>query len=777
MNRFYVQDGQFWLDDQPQLIQAGEFHYFRTPQDQWPHRLRLLQQAGFGAVATYIPWLWHQTDEDVTDLDGHSHPMRDLAGFLDLAAEMGFLIIPRPGPYIMAETINEGIPPWVFRNYPQVAFISQDEQVQNVASYLHPDFLACVRKWYAAVLGVLAPRQVTRGGRIIMWQLDNEMGMAPWVRNIIDVNPDTLARFAAYLEETYGPQLARRYPTGDLPAFLRDGIVHPVEKYAAKIVGDYRRFYRDYLAQYATFLWAEARRQGMEVPAIANIHGFSNGKGGKTFPIGLSQLIKVLELPGMISATDVYPLFIGEGNFHQLLFVNEATKAVQNKQQPLFSMEFQSGGNIDFGGYQTSLYDLHSRLSISVGMRAINHYSFFAGENDPVLSPVRRHDWGPPVRIDGTVRRHYARYGRLSQVLNAYGTDLILSAPQTVTTIGFLLDHFMTEVNNDFTQEATEIIAHQRERVLFDQIARGLALSHRPFRALELARAELDVAETPTLWVMMDKECPAALQEKLVAYASRGGRLILAGRICVQDPAGRSCTILKDALGIKDVQSDPPRAGRTISAFNDPCVPVTFLESYTGQFGDVFARRPTGEVVGFTQRLGEGRVMLFGAALPADTLQDLDVLNQMALQMDCPSLFTLSDWADVRLSRGDRGAFLFVNNYQDDPVATTIEMAGERLFGGRPIVLPARRGLILPLEWQLDDGVLVHYATGEVSAVEREEPGLILQIEPREFVAELTLAGYQCEGASVLQQDGRRARVQLQGSDGRIVLRRNGRER
>ena len=106
MNRFYVEGGQFWLDDKPQLIQAGEFHYFRTPSDQWRHRLDLLKAAGFNTLATYIPWLWHQVEEAVSDFDGHSHPMRNLAGFLDLAAEMNFFIIARPGPYIMAETIN-----------------------------------------------------------------------------------------------------------------------------------------------------------------------------------------------------------------------------------------------------------------------------------------------------------------------------------------------------------------------------------------------------------------------------------------------------------------------------------------------------------------------------------------------------------------------------------------------------------------------------------------------------------------------------------------------
>src|SRR5262249_34049792 len=153
--------------------------------------------------------------------------------------------------------------------------------------------------------------------------------------------------------------------------------------------------------------------------------------------------------------------------------------------------------------------DLHTRLCISCGMRAINHYLFFDGENDPILSPVKRHDWGHPVRKDGTLRRGFQRYPQLSRVLTAYGPDLARSQPKTVATIGFLLDDYMTESNNDFTRLATDIVTHQRDVVLFDFLARGLALTHRPFDAVELTRAALDVAKIPVLFVMMDKLCDA----------------------------------------------------------------------------------------------------------------------------------------------------------------------------------------------------------------------------------------------------------------------------
>lgn len=767
MANFSVKGGQFWLDDHPVLLQAGEFHYFRTPSNQWEHRLGLLKQAGFNAVASYIPWLWHQPDPDEIDLDGHTHPLRNLQGFLDLATQMGLWIIARPGPYIMAETRNEGIPAWVFERYPQVALIGQDGKPQNIVSYLPPDFLTCVQTWYRAVFGVLAPRQVTHGGNILLVQLDNEMGMIHWVRNLLDIHPDTLSRFATYLREIYGKNIPAGVPLEGLEDFLRQEMQSPGAVYGRWVVEEYRRFYRHYLREYAGWLWEQARACGMEVPPVINIHGFGNG--GKTFPIGLSQLVEVMEIPGMLSATDVYPLEIGEGNFHQLLLVNEMTRALQNPCQPLFSIEFQAGGNQDFGGAQTSFYDLHTRLCLSVGMRAFNHYLFFDGENHPVLSPVKRHDWGHPVRKDGSLRRHYHRYPRLSRVLQVYGEDLTLAKPRVITTVGFVLDYFMTEVNHPATRPQTDVLTHQREVVLFDFIARGLALIHRPFNAVELSRATLTPARFPVLWVMMEKQCDASVQQKLVEYVQQGGRLILVGRMCEEDFLHRPCTLLRDALGIRAIYDAEPFEGASIRIWDLPDIPASFVERFEGDFDEVFAFNQQGEAVGFIRSLGAGQVMMLGAAFPANTLEDLEVLCRMAVRMDCPSQFELSDWLDVRLSEGENGRFLFVNNYQDDPVEARISLQGQELFGGLPLCLPARRGLILPLEWQARAGVRIDYLTSEVTGIVETEDRLIFQIEPAEGTAQLSLDGYQViHAGEVLHLPSGVVRLTVQ--DGSIVL-------
>jgi beta-galactosidase len=768
MPTFALKDGQFWLDEQPLFIHAGEFHYFRTPADQWEHRLTLLLQAGFNTVAVYIPWLWHQPAPDLSDVDGHTHPMRDLAGFLDLATRMGLYIIARPGPYIMAETINEGIPQWVFDQHPQVTFIAQDGKPQHIVSYLHPDFLTCVEGWYQDVFRVLTPRQITHGGNILMIQLDNEMGMLQWLRNQTDINPDTVGRFAAHLQARYGEGLPQRYPAASLTDFLRDQLSAPQPPHGERVIEDYRRFYRTYLRDYMAWLWERARAHGMDTPPVVNIHGFGNG--GKTFPIGLSQLVEAMALDGMVSATDVYPIFIGEGNIHHLLLVNEMTKALHNPQQALFSIEFQAGGNQDFGGAQTSLYDLHSRLSISCGMRAINHYLFFDGENDPLISPQKRHDWGHPVRKDGTTRRHYARYPKLSRVLAAYGDDLVRSRPRTVTTIGFQLDSFMTEVNNTLSKPATDILTHQRDVILFDLLARGLTLTHRPFDALELTRAPLNAAHTPVLWAMMDKQCDATTQRKLADYVAQGGKLVLVGRLCDQTFDHEPCTILRDALGVQIIHSQPPFTPARIRAFDYPDTPVSFMETYAGAFDEVFATDAEGQAVGFIRTVGAGQVMVLGAALAANTLDDLDILHRMAERMGIPPLFTLNDWADVRVSEGEKGRFLFINNYQDDPLETTVALQGAPLFGGHALTLPARRGLILPLDWQVRQGVVVHYLTSEVIGVDVEEDGgrLRLRTEAADCVGEISLQGWRCDGAHVTGRTD--ARLTLHITQGVIEL-------
>ena len=64
---------------------------------------------------------WYQTD-----LTGATSEYRDLVGFLDLAAERDLLVIARPGPFVMAELKNEGLPFRIYREHPDAVPLGWD---------------------------------------------------------------------------------------------------------------------------------------------------------------------------------------------------------------------------------------------------------------------------------------------------------------------------------------------------------------------------------------------------------------------------------------------------------------------------------------------------------------------------------------------------------------------------------------------------------------------------------------------------------------------------
>jgi hypothetical protein len=61
------------------------------------------------------------------------------------------------------------------------------------------------------------------------------------------------------------------------------------------------------------------------------------------------------------------------------------------------------------------------------------------------------------------------------------------------------------------------------------------------------------------------------------------------------------------------------------------------------------------------------------------------------------------------------------------------------------VVLPARRGLILPIEWQLSNDVTIHYVTSEINEITEDGSTITLKTAQEDFFAEFTLSGYSCD--------------------------------
>jgi beta-galactosidase len=135
-------------------ILSGAVHYFRVLPPHWPHRLGMLRAMGLNTVETYVPWNLHEPRP------GTFERLDDLDGFLDAAAAAGLRAIVRPGPYICAEWDNGGLPIWL----------------SGPLRCSDPSYLAAVDSWFDVLIPRIAARQVTRGGNVIMVQVENEYG-------------------------------------------------------------------------------------------------------------------------------------------------------------------------------------------------------------------------------------------------------------------------------------------------------------------------------------------------------------------------------------------------------------------------------------------------------------------------------------------------------------------------------------------------------------------------------------------------------------------------
>ncbi|NXW97608.1 BGAL galactosidase, partial [Larus smithsonianus] len=150
----------FRKDGAPFRYISGSIHYARVPRPAWRDRLLKMYMSGLSALQVYIPWNYHEPLPGVYDFAGD----RDVEAFLDLAAELGLLVILRPGPYICAEWEMGGLPAWLLWK-PDIVLRSSD-----------PAYLAAVDSWLHVLLPKIKPRLYQNGGNIISVQVENEYG-------------------------------------------------------------------------------------------------------------------------------------------------------------------------------------------------------------------------------------------------------------------------------------------------------------------------------------------------------------------------------------------------------------------------------------------------------------------------------------------------------------------------------------------------------------------------------------------------------------------------
>jgi len=151
---------QFLLDGKPFQIRSGEMHPTRIPAEYWQHRIRMAKAMGLNTIAVYLMWNALESEPGVFDLKTGN---RDFVHFIELCQQEGMWVYLRPGPYVCAEWDFGGLPPYLLR-HPDI----------RVRTWSDPHYTQAVRRYLDVVAPAIAPLMVSRGGPILMMQIENE---------------------------------------------------------------------------------------------------------------------------------------------------------------------------------------------------------------------------------------------------------------------------------------------------------------------------------------------------------------------------------------------------------------------------------------------------------------------------------------------------------------------------------------------------------------------------------------------------------------------------
>ncbi|RPD43230.1 glycoside hydrolase family 35 protein [Chitinophaga barathri] len=158
---FALGKSEFLLDGKPYQIISGEMHPARIPKEYWRHRIQMAKAMGCNTIAAYVFWNYHEQTEGTFDFTSDN---RDIAEFVRICQEENMWVLFRPGPYVCAEWEFGGLPPYLLR-IPDIKVRCMD-----------PRYMAAVERYVKALAAQVKDLQVTKGGPILMVQVENEYG-------------------------------------------------------------------------------------------------------------------------------------------------------------------------------------------------------------------------------------------------------------------------------------------------------------------------------------------------------------------------------------------------------------------------------------------------------------------------------------------------------------------------------------------------------------------------------------------------------------------------
>lgn len=669
----------FLIDGKRTFLISGEVPYFRVPKRDWEPRLRLLCKSGANCLATYIPWCIHEPTDGRLLFDDCEE--RDLSDFLALAGKLGLKVLLRPGPYQYAELTGDGIPEWLWENYPDTRAKRPDgrdfESGIPVFSYLSPTFLARAKRYLSAVCRVIRPYLAAVGGPVVMLQLDNELAGVHLWRGSPDCNPSALGigvpggRYPSFLARRYGTVEALNAAYGS--AYTDFASVRPTGQAA---VDDCFECYRLSLGDYAEILRDHLRSEGVTEPVCHNAAspGFVplfrefNRRLGSGFLLGLDSYFQLTWGSGRLAPTPGY--LAGS--------IQLGADLLEEAGNPYTVLEMQSGSYADTPPLLPRPLEAHLMAHLAMGLRGVNYYIFAGGNRSGAYGTTADcYDYHAAVGANGEKRPNLRVLRRFSRLMkrNAW-----LCEADRVHTVCVGVDSTLLSGDQNPLHAASGSLSRLLHGLMY-------TLMSTPYPSRYTDLSDRIRTKLPLL-VCHPALLSHAAQENLVRFVRGGGKLILIGGI----PAAH--TPLASLVGVE-------------TAPHDSHVPVMrfgnrSLYGIKSQYrilsplpGDrVILTDPTGQsLYGIRGRRGDGELFFLCAEWDAGLSDQRDLLAGLLEAAGAEPVLSCSEPAVcTAIRRGkDRDAIFLINLHHG-----TLRTSVTRYENGKAV--PLGRFSLKPLE-------------------------------------------------------------------------------
>lgn len=687
---FTAAKGYFLKNGKPFFVISGEIHYFRLDPKLWEKHLRLLKQAGANTTSTYIPWDWHEYEEDKFDFTGETHPARNLIKYFKLCKKVGLDLIVKPGPYILAEYENQGLPGWLLNKVSKNAH-ALDENGNVIApdlmSYLSDEYLHYSFLWYDKIMPIISQHQESNGGPITMMQVCNEVGVFQWLSGKIDYNESVIKLYKEFLIDKYKSveTLNSTYGT-EYSSFEKVsapiGKIENKQDYCAYY--DFHLFYRHYFALYLDTLIKKIRSFGIDVQLTHNIPGWIYGNAAE-LPMLISTYEEIMRTrTDIVFGLDHIPEFVSFRNAHYDLACNKILEAMQ-PYAPVWAAEFQAGTREHHVKSDANDLETFYYASLAHGMKSFNYYMFSQG-----INPKGKGFYGKtfyyqtPLTFKAEKSPLFDAIKKVDSLINKEKDNLLLSETKADICIGFYKPYFYTEFTTFQLLKEKRLDVEKlglsldprfvREEIFFNGLFRGLQTLNFNYDIHDLENSSLEtLLKYKQLWVITTEFMDCDTQSLLASYIKKGGHLVIYPVIPTLDLYLNPCTILKDKL---DIQFSKSESSNKINAFGIEDVFTIFRSKqiYQSSDAEIVSKTNNGEACGIRKKIEKGTVTILGYAFGYTSDEHLHLYEKIILLDKIKRQAKVSDpYIQFVIRKGKKNSYMFLLNYHNQKKTFTVD--------------------------------------------------------------------------------------------------------